>query len=52
MRPLGAKHDPASGPTRKDGSPRQHPHNRCPAKNAGDKVEREFVKNMTAREYA
>lgn len=37
---------------RKDGSARQHPHNRCPVKNAGDKVEREFVKNMTAREYA
>jgi predicted RNA-binding Zn-ribbon protein involved in translation (DUF1610 family) len=37
---------------RKDGSPRQHPHNRCPAKSAGDKIEREFVKNMTAREYA
>lgn len=37
---------------RKDGSTRQHAHNRCPGKNAGHKIEREFVKNMTAREYA
>ena len=37
---------------RKDGSPRQHAHNRCPGKNPGDKIEREFVKHMTAREYA
>lgn len=37
---------------RKDGSPRQHAHNRCPGKRPGDKIEREFVKNMTAREYA
>lgn len=37
---------------RKDGTPRQHAHNRCPAKSSGDKIEREFVKNMTAREYA
>jgi len=37
---------------RKDGSPRQHPHNRCPAKSDGDKIEREFVKHMTTREYA
>jgi len=36
---------------RKDGTPRQHPHNRCPKKSAGDKIEREFVKNMTVREY-
>lgn len=35
---------------RKDGTPRQHPHNRCPAKNPGYKIEREFVKNMTRRE--
>lgn len=37
---------------RKDGTPRQHAHNRCPAKNPGDKIELEFVKNMTSREYA
>jgi len=37
---------------RKDGTARQHPHNRCPGKNGGDKIEREFVKHMTAREYA
>lgn len=37
---------------RKDGTPRQHAHNRCAAKSPGDKIEREFVKHMTAREYA
>lgn len=37
---------------RKDGSPRQHAHNRCPGKTPGDKIEREFVKHMTNREYA
>ena len=37
---------------RKDGTPRQHAHNRCPGKNAGDKIEREFVKHMTRREFA
>lgn len=37
---------------RKDGTPRQHAYTRCPGKSAGDKVEREFVKHMTAREYA
>lgn len=36
---------------RKDGSPRQHAHNRCPGKTPGHKIEREFVKNMTAREF-
>ena len=36
---------------RKDGTPRQHAHNRCPGKNPGMKIEREFVKNMTTREY-
>lgn len=35
---------------RKDGTPRQHAHNRCSGKNPGYKIEREFVKNMTARE--
>ena len=39
-------------PRRKDGTPRQHAHNRCPGKTPGDKIELEFVKNMTAREYA
>lgn len=37
---------------RKDGTPRQHAHNRCPGKSPGDKIEREFVKHMTVREYA
>lgn len=37
---------------RKDGSPRQHAHNRCTGKNPGHKIEREFVKNMTRREVA
>jgi hypothetical protein len=37
---------------RKDGSPRQHAHNRCPGKDPGDKIELEFVKNMSEREYA
>lgn len=37
---------------RMDGRPRQHAHNRCPLKTPGDKIELEFVKNMSAREYA
>ena len=37
---------------RMDGTPRQHAHNRCSGKTPGDKVELEFVKNMTSREYA
>lgn len=37
---------------RKDGTPRQHAHNRCPGKTPGDRVELEFVKNMTDRTYA
>ena len=37
---------------RKDGTPRQHAHNRCAGKNPGFKIEREFVKNMTTREVA
>ena len=37
---------------RKDGTPRQHAHNRCPAKQPDDKIEREFIKHMTRREYA
>ena len=37
---------------RKDGTPRQHAHNKCPGKSAGDKIEREFVKHMTRREYS
>lgn len=36
---------------RKDGTPRQHAHNRCPGKNPGLKIEREFVRNMTRREF-
>ena len=35
---------------RKDGTPRQHAYNRCPKKHPGEKIEREFVKNMTRRE--
>ncbi|WP_136043327.1 MULTISPECIES: hypothetical protein [unclassified Microbacterium] len=37
---------------RKDGTPRQHAHNRCPKKSPGHKIEREFVKNMSIREMA
>jgi len=37
---------------RKDGTPRQHPHNKCPGKTAGHKIEREFVKNIDIREFA
>lgn len=37
---------------RKDGTPRQHAHNRCPGKTPGHKIEREYVKNMTERELA
>lgn len=37
---------------RKDGTPRQHAVNRCPGKTEGDRIEREFVKHMTTREYA
>lgn len=36
---------------RKDGTPRQHAHHLCPGKTPGDKIEREFVKNMSTREY-
>lgn len=36
---------------RKDGTARQHPHNRCSGKTPGFKIEREFVKNMAEREY-
>lgn len=39
-------------PRRKDGTPRQHSHNLCPGKSDGDKIELEFVKNMTGRGYA
>lgn len=35
---------------RKNGTPRQHAHNRCAGKTPGHKIEREFVKNMTTRE--
>lgn len=36
---------------RQDGTPRQHNVRHCPAKSDGHKIEREFVKNMTVREY-
>lgn len=36
---------------RKDGTPRQHQSNVCPAKSDGHKIEREFVKNMARREF-
>lgn len=36
---------------RKDGSPRQHAANRCPAKGPEFRVEREFAKHITTREY-
>lgn len=37
---------------RKDGTPRQHRADLCPGKSDGHRIEREFVKNMTEREYA
>lgn len=36
---------------RKDGTPRQHRHDLCPGKDSGDRIELEFVKNMSRREY-
>lgn len=36
---------------RKDGTPRQHAHNRCPGKTPGHKIEREFVMHIREREY-
>lgn len=36
---------------RQDGTPRQHAHDKCPGKSAGHKIEREFVKNITRKEY-
>lgn len=30
----------------------RHAYNRCPGKSPGHRIEREFVKNMTAREYS
>jgi hypothetical protein len=39
-------------PRRKDGTPRQHRVDLCPGKTDGDKIEREFVKHMTTREFA
>lgn len=36
---------------RKDGTPRQHSSNLCPGKNEAYRIEREFAKNITAREY-
>lgn len=37
---------------RKDGTPRQHAHNHCAGKNPGFKIEREFVRNMSTREFS
>jgi hypothetical protein len=37
---------------RKDGTPRQHAHNRCAGKNPGFRIEREFAKNIIRREVA
>ena len=37
---------------RKDGTPRQHAHNKCPGKSPGHKIEREFVKNIGERELS
>lgn len=37
---------------RKDGTPRQHRYDLCAGKTDGHKIEREFVKNISAREYA
>ena len=36
---------------RKDGTPRQHAHNRCPGKDPGYRIDREFAKNITKQEY-
>jgi len=36
---------------RKDGTPRQHAHNKCDGKTADYRIEREFVKNIRDREY-
>lgn len=36
---------------RKDGTPRQHAANRCPAKNDGYLIKREFSRNIGRREY-
>lgn len=36
---------------RKDGSSRQHAHNRCQEKTPGHRIEREFVKNIITKEY-
>lgn len=35
---------------RKDGTPRQHAHNKCPRKSPGHKIEREFAKNIVRKE--
>lgn len=37
---------------RKDGTPRQHAHNRCPGKTEGYRIEREFAKHILTKEYA
>lgn len=37
---------------RKDGTPRQHAANRCPAKTEGHLIVREFAKNVERREFA
>jgi predicted RNA-binding Zn-ribbon protein involved in translation (DUF1610 family) len=36
---------------RKDGTARQHAHNKCPGKNPGYKIEREFAKNISQKEF-
>ena len=36
---------------RKDGTARQHSVRYCPGKNPGYRIEREFAKNITEREY-
>lgn len=37
---------------RKDGTPRQHRADLCPGKTEGHRIEREFAKHITTREYA
>ena len=60
MQQLAAHHEHGHAPCaycgqmllrRKDGTPRQHAANRCPGKTAGHRIEREFARNITRREY-
>ena len=61
LRRLAAHHECGHAPCaycgapllrRKDGTPRQHAANHCPGKTSGHRIEREFAKNITTREFA